>query len=79
MQEVMAEVLANLFGVSGEVVRALARRGVVVKAARNSFALVESVRAYCTHLREAAAGRGTGTEPTEQSTQRARPWLAASA
>jgi terminase small subunit / prophage DNA-packing protein len=73
MQTVTAEQLAALFGVSAEVVRSLARRGVVVKRpGPNCFALAESVRAYCTHLREGAAGRGNGTEPTEQSTQRAR-------
>jgi phage terminase Nu1 subunit (DNA packaging protein) len=73
MQTVTAEQLAALFGVSAEVVRSLARRGIAIKRpGPNCFALAESVRAYCQHLRKAAAGRGNGTERTEQSTQRAR-------
>jgi phage terminase Nu1 subunit (DNA packaging protein) len=72
MQVVTAETLAGLFEVSGEVVRSLARRGIIVKAGRNSFELVPSVRNYVRYLREAAAGRGNGQEPTEQSMARAR-------
>jgi phage terminase Nu1 subunit (DNA packaging protein) len=64
--------LAGLFDVSVEVVHGLARRGIVVREGRNSYALAPSVRNYVRHLREAAAGRGNGTEPTEQSIARAR-------
>jgi phage terminase Nu1 subunit (DNA packaging protein) len=72
-QGVKADQLAVLFGVSEEVIHSLARRGVVVKRpGPNNFEFAGSIRGYCTHLREAAAGRGNGTEPTEQSTARAR-------
>jgi terminase small subunit / prophage DNA-packing protein len=64
--------LAGLFDVSVEVVHGLARRGIVVREGRNSYALAPSVRNYIRHLREAAAGRGNGTELTEQSVARAR-------
>jgi phage terminase Nu1 subunit (DNA packaging protein) len=67
-----AEQLASLVGLSSAAVSTLARRGVLIRAGKGKFQLEASVRAYCTHLREAAAGRGNGTEPTEQSTQRAR-------
>jgi phage terminase Nu1 subunit (DNA packaging protein) len=47
MQEaVTAEALAHLFGVSAKTVRALARRGIIAKAARNLFTLDESIRNY---------------------------------
>jgi phage terminase Nu1 subunit (DNA packaging protein) len=67
-----AEQLASLVGLSSAAVATLARRGVMIRGDRGKFNLEASVRAYCQHLREAAAGRGNGTEPTEQSTQRAR-------
>ena len=60
-QGVKADYLAVMFGVSVGVVHSLARRGVVLKKPEpNCFALLaESVRAYCTHLPEMAAGRET--------------------
>ena len=66
-QGVKADYLAVLFGVSVEVVHSLARRGVdIKKPGPNCFALLaESVRAYCTHLPEMAAGRETA--PSEWS------------
>jgi terminase small subunit / prophage DNA-packing protein len=67
-----AEQLASLVGLSSAAVSTLARRGVMIRGERGKFNLEASVRAYCAHLRSAAAGRGNGTEPTAQSTQRAR-------
>jgi phage terminase Nu1 subunit (DNA packaging protein) len=67
-ETVTAEALAHLFGVSAKTVRALARRGVVVKAGRNLFTLDESIRSYCGHLRELAHGhKTTDTAPTERA------------
>jgi phage terminase Nu1 subunit (DNA packaging protein) len=71
-QGVKADYLSVLFGVSVGVVHSLARRGVVLKKPEpNCFALLaESMRAYCTHLPEMAAGNGT--ERMAQSVERAR-------
>ena len=70
MQEtVTAEALAHLFGVSAKTVRALARRGIMVKAGRNLFALTESVQHYCGHLRDRAHGRKEGDGPTTERTR----------
>ena len=69
MQEtVTAEALAHLFGVSAKTVRALARRGIMVKAGRNLFTLDESVQNYCGHLGDLAHGRKDGdAAPTERA------------
>jgi phage terminase Nu1 subunit (DNA packaging protein) len=65
---VTAEALAHLFGVSAKTIRALARRGIVVKAGRNLFTLADSVQHYCGHLRDLAHGRKDGdAAPTERA------------
>jgi len=51
--------LADLLGISARRVQQLADGGVVVKAGHGKYRLDESVRSYCEHLREVAAGRDT--------------------
>lgn len=65
-QLVKAEVLGRWFGVSNTAVQQLARRGLLVKSGRGTFSVEESVRAYCTHLRELAVGRKPGDTPSAE-------------
>lgn len=53
-----ADELGLLLGVSGRTVRELASRGVIAKAGRGRYSTAEAVRAYAAHLREGAALRG---------------------
>jgi phage terminase Nu1 subunit (DNA packaging protein) len=65
--------LANLLGLSTRAVRALAARGIVIRrTARGKFRVAESVRGYCAHLREIAAGRGGEEAVLELSAERAK-------
>jgi phage terminase Nu1 subunit (DNA packaging protein) len=65
---VKVEEIARWFGVSDAAVRQLARRGIVVKAARGEYDLEESVRSYSTHLRQLAHGhKMTDTAPKERA------------
>lgn len=52
--------LAGLFGISPRTVRDLAARGVLSRVAPGRFDIRAAVLAYTGHLREQAAGRGTG-------------------
>ena len=54
---ITATALADLFGVTVRTITDLAKRGIVVRAARG-YALAASVRRYCDHLRKLAIGRG---------------------
>ena len=71
---VKVEDLARWFGISEGAVRALSRRGLVVKASRGEFKSEESIRTYCTHLREAVAAHG---RPAATGSGRDRARLAA--
>lgn len=55
--------LGALLGISERAARELGRRGVVPRDGDGLFPVRACVRAYCAHLREAAAGRG-GTGAT---------------
>lgn len=56
--EVSAKDLASIIGVKDRTIRDFADRGLVIRAGRGRYRLVESVRAYCDHLRATASGRG---------------------
>lgn len=49
--------IGALLGISARKVRDLSDQGIVVKLGRGYYDLEESVRRYCAHLREVAAGR----------------------
>jgi phage terminase Nu1 subunit (DNA packaging protein) len=60
--EVTTAELCRLLGVSRQSISDLAKRAVVVRAAkRGCYKLEASVSGYCAHLREQAAGRGGET------------------
>ena len=50
--------LAESIGITERAVSDLAARGIVIKDEHGKYDRAESVRAYCNHLREIAAGRG---------------------
>jgi len=66
-----AAALAALLGVSDRTIRDLAKRGIIVRA-EDGFALAESVRGYCSHLRELATGRGGEGAIASATAERAR-------
>lgn len=70
--QVTGKVLANVLGVADRTLRDLAERGLVVKAGRGSYELAASVRRYCEHLREIAAGRGGEAGVLDLTAERAR-------
>lgn len=73
MAETVSEtVMAELIGVTARTVRDLAQRGLVVREGRGLFRLVDSVRGYCGHLREAAAARGQGFSAGDLTAERTR-------
>ena len=57
-EPVRAAVLAEMLGISERAIRSLAERGIVQRTPDSLYPFAESIRAYCHHLREAAAGRG---------------------
>ena len=61
-----AETLGELLGISPRVVREHASRGIIVKVSKGAYDVPASVRAYCTHLREQAAGRSASTNLTAE-------------
>jgi phage terminase Nu1 subunit (DNA packaging protein) len=63
---VSADALGDMIGISGRQIRELARRNIVVKAGTGTYEVRASVRAYCTHLREQAAGRTGSKTLTEE-------------
>ena len=63
--------LAQLLGVTARTVTDLARRGIAVRDG-NRYAVAESVRRYCAHLRELANGRGGEGAVASATAQRAR-------
>lgn len=70
--ELSAEALGELIGVSARTVRDLATRGIVVKRGQGAYDAAESVKAYCDHLREVAAGRGGEEGVLDLTKERAR-------
>lgn len=56
--EVSTKELAGAFGVSDRTVRDLAERGVIRKAGRGRYQLLDCTKSYTGHLREVAAARG---------------------
>jgi terminase small subunit / prophage DNA-packing protein len=61
MVDVSAEQLALLLDISSTAISTNARRGVLIRSkARGKFNMEASVRNYCRHLREQAAGRTAG-------------------
>lgn len=67
-----ADQLGALLGVSARVVRELAQRGIITRAAKGRYTMGESVAAYCAHLREGAAGRSDSTTLTAERIRVAR-------
>jgi phage terminase Nu1 subunit (DNA packaging protein) len=63
--------LADLFGITDRSIRDLAKRGIITRKGRG-FALTESVRGYCEHLRKLATGRGGETAIASATADRAR-------
>lgn len=72
INELTADQLASLFGVSARTIRELAQRGVIPRAARNRYPLVTSIRGYTGHLRDAAAARGQDASLTAERARQAR-------
>lgn len=64
--------LADLLGVHERTIRDLAGDGHVVKVAKGQYDRDASIRRYCTHLREIAAGRGGESGVATLTTERAR-------
>lgn len=67
---VSAEILGRWCGISQPAVSQFARRGVMVRAGRGKFALEESVRAYCAHMRETVAAMGRPVNTSAPGRQR---------
>lgn len=66
-----AKEMAALLGVDTRSISNFASKGIIVRSGRNQYALMESVRLYCEHLREVAAGRG-GDANQALASERAR-------
>lgn len=64
--------LADLIGVSARAVTDLGRRGILERSAVGAWPVRESIRSYCAHLREQAAGRTGSTTLTEERVRVAR-------
>lgn len=70
--EIDADGLGEWLGVSKRTVTELAKRGIVLKAARGRYLLKESVQAVLRHQREVAAGRGGTDQVLDLTAERAR-------
>lgn len=70
-QVVSGQELADLLGVARRSVSEFAERGIIHRIGRNRFSLQQSIRLYCEHLRNVAAGRG-GDGTQELTAERAR-------
>lgn len=70
-ETIAASVLADLFGVSGRTITDLASRGIIVRSGKG-YALTESVKSYCAHLRRLATGRGGEADIVSATAQRGR-------
>lgn len=63
--------LAQLFDCDQRTIRNLAKRGVIVKAARGQYVLAASIRNYVRHLRDQASGRQGRDELIDAVTENA--------
>jgi phage terminase Nu1 subunit (DNA packaging protein) len=63
---ISADGLGDLIGISGRQVREFSKRGIIVKAGTGAYDRRASVRAYCAHLREQAAGRSGSKTLTDE-------------
>lgn len=63
--------LADMLGVSTRSIADFKKRG-IIKAAGRDFALADSVRSYCKHLRDMATGRGGEPAIASATIERAR-------
>jgi phage terminase Nu1 subunit (DNA packaging protein) len=70
--EVSTRELAGAFGVSDRTVRDLAERGVIRKAGRGRYQLLDCTTSYTAHLREVAAARGGESQILDLTQERAR-------
>lgn len=68
---VSAVVMSEMLGVSKRSISEFGERGIIKRIARNQYALQQSVKLYCEHLRTVAAGRG-GDSSQELNVERAR-------
>ncbi len=64
--------LASLLGVTLRMITTLIERDIVVKINPGVYDMGESVRRYCAHLRETAAGRGGEEQVLNLTGERAR-------
>lgn len=71
-ETVSARTLGEWLAVSDRMVRELADKGIVKKAARGRYLLMASVRAVVEHQREIAAGRGGADQVLDLTAERAR-------
>lgn len=72
MEAITTAALAELLGISERALRQHAANGVLVQVGRGRFDRDASVRTYCEHLREMAAGRGGAAAVETLSAERAR-------
>jgi phage terminase Nu1 subunit (DNA packaging protein) len=70
--QVTGKVLASMLGVTDRALRDFAERGLVVKTGRGTYELAASIRRYCEHMREVAAGRGGEEGVLDLTAERAR-------
>lgn len=64
--------LCDLLGITPPMLTELKHRGIAVQLGRDSYDLVATVRAYVTHLRGTASGRGGEEQVAALTTERAR-------
>jgi len=64
--------LCDLLGISPAMLTELKKRGIAVHYTRDAYDLAETVRAYVTHLRGTASGRGGEKQVVSLTTERAR-------
>lgn len=76
-EAVTLDELAGVLGVNSRNLKTLVSRGVLIRAKRGAYPLASSIRRYCAHLREEAAGRdhvkaGSGLAIQRERETRAR-------
>jgi phage terminase Nu1 subunit (DNA packaging protein) len=71
-QTASTDELGDLLGITSRAVTELGRRGVLQRHAVGIWPVRDSVRAYCAHLREQAAGRAGSTTLTAERVRVAR-------
>lgn len=72
VEKIAGRALAQLIGVHERTIRDLADTGHVVKLGKATYDRDASIRAYCAHLRETAAGRGGAVGVATLTAERAR-------